>query len=304
MTDPGTALLELAAAAERNFVMCSPFAKEHVVAHVISAIPDGVDIALYTRWRPEEIAAGVSDTAVLSVLQRRGGAVYLHDRIHAKFYRNEHSVLAGSANLTSTALGWAVNSNLELLLECPRAAIQELESLLELESIRATEALAAEADEIAQLLPRNPLPPPRVASVPTDEPWIPRLRMPSDLYLAYSRGASRLSSTSAEEASADLAALDVPVGLGRDQFYAVVAHRLRGKPLIKMLDDFLTQPRRFGEVREKLCKPMGFDRSDADASWQTIMRWLMEFLPHRYTHRVYRHSEVFVLTEGEGGPVA
>lgn len=304
MTEPGAALLELAAAAERDFVMCAPFAKEHVVAHLVSVIPDGVQIILYTRWRPEEVAAGVSDTTVLSVLGRRGGAVRLHDRLHAKFYRNDNHVLVGSANLTSTALGWAANSNLELLLESPRSGVRELEDLLESESTPATAVLAAEVERIAQLLPHHTLPSPSADSVARDETWIPRLRIPSDLYLAYSRGASRLSSTSAQDASADLAALEIPAGMNRDQFYALVGHRLMHQPIVRVLDNYLAQPRRFGEVRDKLCQTMNLSRADADASWQTMMRWLMEYLPLRYSLEVYRHSEVFALATDEGGSVS
>src|SRR6478752_6932644 len=116
MTTPGMALMELAAASRREFVMCAPFAKESVVSKVLSAVPKGVRIQLFTRWRPDEVAAGVSDTRVLSVVRSRGGAVYLYDRLHAKYYRNENDALIGSANLTATALGWGSNPNLELLV--------------------------------------------------------------------------------------------------------------------------------------------------------------------------------------------
>src|SRR5690348_14297285 len=91
MTELGDVLMELAASSREEFVMCAPFAKEAVVERVMSAVPVDVRVVLYTRWRPEEVAAGVSDTQVLQVLRSRGGPVYLHNRLHAKFYRNENA---------------------------------------------------------------------------------------------------------------------------------------------------------------------------------------------------------------------
>src|ERR1700758_8643 len=107
MIELGDALMDLAASSRCEFVMCAPFAKQAVVSRVMSVVPNDVEVALYTRWRPEEVAAGVSDTQGLPILRSRGGVVYLHDRLHAKFYRNESQVLLGSANLTATALGWS-----------------------------------------------------------------------------------------------------------------------------------------------------------------------------------------------------
>lgn len=68
----GDAVLDLAASSRREFVMCAPFAKAAVVREVLAAIPEGVQIALYTRWRPDEVAAGVSDTEVLPAVRGRG----------------------------------------------------------------------------------------------------------------------------------------------------------------------------------------------------------------------------------------
>ncbi|ETB16691.1 hypothetical protein O983_27285 [Mycobacterium avium 09-5983] len=45
-------------------------------------------------------------------------------------------------------------------------------------------------------------------------------------------------------------------------------------------------------MREKLSQLTGYDRAQADDAWQTVMRWMMEFLPDRYTRDVHRHSEI------------
>lgn len=63
----------------------------------------------------------------------------------------------------------------------------------------------------------------------------------------------------------------------------------------------LSSARRFGAVRDLLGERLGLDREKADFAWQTIMRWLLEFLPERYERRVSNWSEVLVRRgAGEG----
>lgn len=296
MTVLGSALLDLAHESHREFVMCSPFAKQREVSKVLSVVPVGVRITLFTRWRPDEVAAGVSDTEVLSVIHARGGVVCLHDRLHAKFYRNESRALLGSANLTGAALGWSANPNLELLVESDDRAIYDIERRLVAESTLATDEIAEEIEELAALLPARVDLPDSFASSGASDKWIPTLRMPSDLFTAYRVGAAALTSTSAAAAGVDLAVLDLPVGLEQAQFTALVGHRLRYQPIFKAIDEFLGEPRRFGEVRELISKLTGLDRDQAEAAWQTTMRWMLEFLPRRYSRQVFRHSEILSRT--------
>lgn len=294
LTTPGAALLELAGSSERELILCAPFAKQAVVEEVLSVVPDHIEPVLITRWRPDEVAAGVSDTQVLQVLRARGGTVYLHDRLHAKYYRNENRVLIGSANLTATALGWAALPNIELLVQSDIAAANALEANLLGSGVVATDEIAAEVDELARVLGRPPVadsPRVDIVHLPVGV-WIPSLRIPADLFAAYSRGPTALTSHSAAAAASDLAVLDMPLGLERSQFERLVAHRLLNHPIFRRIDEFLVTPRRFGEVRALVGDVVGVDRDQADESWQTIMRWMLEFLPHRYAHSVIRHSEI------------
>jgi hypothetical protein len=295
MTELGDAVLELAASSQLEFVMCAPFAKQPIVSRIISAVPDGVMVKLYTRWRPEEVASGVSDTGVLAVLQARGGVVYLHDRLHAKFYRNESRVILGSANLTGTALGWSPNPNIELLAAVSPEMVGQVEQQLATQSVQATPELAAEVDEIAEGLQMRVFVPLGQAEEPAETGglWLPNLRIPGDLFLAYSRGLGSLTSRSSAAAAIDLEMLDLPQGLSKEQFYLLVGNRLRQQPLVVDIDDYLKQPRRFGEVRDRIEQLTAVGREDASDAWQTLMRWLLEFLPDRYNRQVPRHSELF-----------
>lgn len=303
MKTPGASLLGLAAASQREFVMCAPFAKATVVSEVVSAVPAGVRIVLFTRWRPDEVAAGVSDTQVLAVVRERGGVVYLHDRLHAKYYRNEESALVGSANLTATALGWTHTPNLELLVASSDNDIDLMERELTANGIIATDEIAQEVDTIAELLPAGIKSLENLIQSTGSAYWIPRLRMPSDLFAAYEYGTASLASRSAEAAAADLSVLELPPGLSRQQFDALVGYRLRRQPLMAQIDDFLSTPRRFGEMRELLSHVTGYDRDQAEQSWQTMLRWILEFLPQRYSLKTFRHSEVISLAIPETGVV-
>lgn len=294
----GGALLKLAADARQDFVMCAPFAKEAVVSKVVAAVPGGVRILLFTRWRPDEVAAGVSDTEVLQVIRSRGGVVYLHDRLHAKFYRNERRALIGSANLTATALGWMHQPNLELLVTSDDNQIGSLERTLIASSVVATDQIAQEIEEIAGQLPTLTTIE-AVDEEANDAIWIPALRMPSDLFKAYKDGAGSLASRSASAATVDLRALELPTGLTRVQFDLLVANRLLRQPIFTHIDEFLDESKRFGEMRDLVSRVAGLDRDQADESWQTIVRWMLEFLPKRYMHNTYRHSEVVSLAGSE-----
>jgi phosphatidylserine/phosphatidylglycerophosphate/cardiolipin synthase-like enzyme len=136
----GNQLLEACRSARSTLTLCAPFVKGPVLKRVLDATAESVSVELFTRWRPEEVAAGVSDTVVLDIAESRGGRVLLCDRVHAKFMRFDDRVLIGSANLTATALGWTALPNLELLIEVPAntAQLRELEDRLRRESIVAT----------------------------------------------------------------------------------------------------------------------------------------------------------------------
>lgn len=289
----GARVLELARSARRELVLCAPFVKAGVLQKILGEVDRSTVVTLFTRWRPEEVAAGVSDTDVLPLVREHGGDVWLHDRLHAKFYRSESQALMGSANLTGAALGWSPTANLELLLNVDTNSFATLEERLRQESTEATEDLAREMDDIAEHLAFLVHERPQI--ITEAQPgwvWVPLLRQPQDLYVAYSHGFERLAVNSAAAARQDLAALECPAGLGRGQFYRVVSARLRQQPIVHYVDDYLVAPRRFGEVAEFLGAKLSLEREEAQLVWQTLMRWLLEFLPNQYGLQVPNWSEV------------
>ena len=321
---PGQALQALVDGAERDLVLVAPFMKARVLDQLLKSVSDEVGVRCVTRWKPGEIAAGVSDLDVFDVLSSRPRAsLRLLPHLHAKYFRADERCLVGSANLTASALGWISPCNVEILVEVaptdPR--LQEFEHFALSEALIATAELRSLMEAAAEevLMYQRELEVPisatwrREAEDRTYETapsammatWLPVMRQPRDLYLAYIGRGDELSEASREAALRDLVVLDPPVGLPREAFTQVIAAILLQMPMLAEIDEYVARPRRFGAVRDLLASKTGQGRSQASDAWQTTMRWLLEFAPDRYRRTVPSHSEVFgrVLDTALTGPI-
>jgi len=139
-----------------------------------------------------------------------------------------------------------------------------------------------------------------VEQVPV-EAWLPTLRNPEDLYLAYSGQQEKLTTASREAATSDLRSLPTISNLPRAAFEACIAALLLQKPIVQQVDAFVETPQRFGAVRDLLASLpcASLSNFDADRAWQTLMRWLLHFLPHRYALSVPNYSEIFYRVKTE-----
>lgn len=289
----GDGLLALARRTQAELLLVAPYIKAPTLARVLDAGSPGVAVKVVTRWRIDEIAAGVSDLAVWPLLRDRGAELWLHPNLHAKYYRGDAVVLIGSANLTDTALGWRPDPNLEILLESPDAgeAHPAFERALWSRVRAVDDALHAAFVRALEAFP--PLPPPAAPDLepePSFDAWRPQLRFPADLWQAYGGGTDLLTLAAREATAIDLAALAPPPGLDRRQFEAWIGLQLRQHPEMQAIDAFLSQSRRFGEVRDLLAQR---GAADGDRAWQSWMRWLLHFLPHDYEMKVANYSEIF-----------
>lgn len=284
-------------------MLVAPFIKAAALSRVLTNVDPDVELRCVTRWRPEEIAAGVSDLEVWPLLRERPrSSLWLSHALHAKYYRADNDCLIGSANLTSAALGWSAQPNLELLVDLPAHVAPcvgfERELWASVVSVDddlhalMTEAVAAIQSDLPPLIIAES----REAYIVVAQPraWLPNLRHPDDLFLAYSGRSDELSSASAENARTDLRALNVMAGLSKNAFMRSIGVLLIQQPIVHHIDRFLITPQRFGAVRDELAglpcaASPGFEPTLA---WQTLMRWLFYFLPTRYTRLPSRHSEV------------
>src|SRR3546814_17537694 len=87
------------------------------MARLLGAIPDDIAVTCVTRWRPDEIAAGVSDLEVFDLIRARAtGTLLLQPHLHAKLYRTGDRRPLDSANISGRAPVWPKPANLETLL--------------------------------------------------------------------------------------------------------------------------------------------------------------------------------------------
>jgi hypothetical protein len=287
-------------------LLCAPFIKRASIDRILEKCSGSAALTVYTRWFPEEIAAGVSETEVLETVDRCGGAMFLCSSLHAKYYRFDDIAFVGSANLTAAALGWAPTPNLEILVEVDVSTVEAdfLEKQLRAESVPATRELAEIMEEAAALIstvdrPTGQRPVKPVEEMPVNiARFLPHLREPRSLYRAYSEGTSVLATASAAAAERDLAVLNVEPGLPPSAFRAIVASRLLQLPVVALVDEQLSSKQRFGAVRDSLAARLEIDQEEAERGWQTLMRWLLEFLPQRYSRTVPGHSELMELRTG------
>ena len=309
---PGADLAELVSRAEREIVIAAPFIKAPVLASLLEHA-GAVPVTCITRWKPEEVAAGVSDLEVFDILAgRAGSALLLWPLLHAKYFRADARCLVGSANVTGRALGWATPANIELLIEAPAThpRLAAFEQRARAEARPATPDLRALVDEAAAAIRRErfwPVPPSdssedeRLADdgrrqTPSDghRTWLPSLRQPTNLQTAYSGGLDQLTAVAREAAQRDLTALDPPAGLSPAAFSAAITVSLLQMPMIVRIDEFTAESQRFGAVRDLIAAETGLPNREAGAAWQTTMRWLLHFMPDRYRRTVPSYSEVFV----------
>ena len=111
---PGDELIRLCAGA-RHLVLAAPYVKADALAKLLSEVSPDASLICITRWNLQDIVLGASDIECRSIVTSLGGSFRLHPSLHAKYYRIDDVVLVGSANLTSSAMGWSRQPNLEIL---------------------------------------------------------------------------------------------------------------------------------------------------------------------------------------------
>ncbi len=298
VADLEAALHSLARGATRELRLVAPFIKAKQLGSVLACVAPGVRVEVTTRWRPEEVAAGVTDLEALDVCRAYGAELTLIDRLHAKlFVGDRRDVLIGSANMTARGLGSATSSNLEVLLPCRPSARSMAMTLtrLDLECRSATDAERESVARSAEAMLPVARPDPVDEPVPS-RPWLPEFRSPDRLHSVY-RDLSEGELEGADAAAMrDIASLDVPFDLDRIGFHRAVRDRLGMQPAIQSLDALLSKPRRFGEVSGWISvhRPEA-THAERQRAGQTLIRWLQHFDGSRYRVDTPGYSEILSL---------
>ena len=294
MITDGERLRTLLFGARHRVLLCAPFIKARVLEVVLSVVSNSVPVRIVTRWRPKEVAAGVSDLRVFEVANGRPNTdLALFDDLHAKVYVADDECLVGSANLTASALGWTERSNVELLvpvhvadedvalllrrLEFAEAATFTRRSEVEKEAAAIANAVGGvttldEGDDIAEWRGKR-----MVA-------WLPRCATPDRLYEIYqNHDATVVAEGTKEDGEADLRDLKVPLGLQQTAFNEVVRDTLRVMPAVgRVLEEVprgVTDSRGIALVEEG--RP-GLAAEDASKQWRIVRDWIGVFFANDF----------------------
>ena len=309
MPSIGIQLENLFRNANREILLVAPFIKKATLQRLLNIIPEAITLHCITRWKPEEIASGVSDLEIWYLLKDSPNfSLALHYDLHAKYYRVDQQCLIGSANLTNKGLGWSMPSNLELLVPLPAETkqLKTFEEELLKDCVEVDQNLFNQVSETVELLRQqfpesiNLINDSKLDQLSSNfdqkenQLWMPTLRYPECLYLAYSKQWEKLTSATQEAANQDLNAFSLPPYLAEDSFNRYIGMLLLQKKVVQKVDKFVKVPQRFGAVRNLLIADDTINiKSEASHAWQTLMRWLLYFLPNRYAVSVPNYSEIF-----------
>ena len=294
----------LCSSAHYELLLTAPFVKYSALAKLISVTKPSVYIQVVTRWLPQDIRAGVSDIEIWDIVKGRPRTrLRLRQDLHAKYYRADDHCLVGSANLTLTAFGLLSAPNLELLIRAAQnsAGLPGFEEQLLAGTVDVDEDLVNLTRIAVSRLPAlletedaDPFGPAEPRLLTT---WVPALRQPEDLILAYEGRSDVLTSVALRSAAADLDMLRIPPGLDQPAFEAVVRANLLCMPVVAAVSRFISEPRRFGEVRNML-EQLLESAEAASREWQALLRWMVYFLGDRFEYRRPHHSEVIAPRHG------
>ena len=295
MQSHGDALIALCGQATREIVLVSPFIKASALKRIIGSIAESCSVKCVTRWRPEDIVAGVCDIEIYEVLlQRHNTQLLIHPMLHAKYFRADDGCLVGSANLTNRALGWAVPSNVELMVELPADTPQ----LRDFERALFTTTFEADSDfrdQLAQQVEeyRSKVTATTPDSVPESEEddevandkWLPLCTRPELLYQIYSgSNTGSIITWTLESGQKDIQALRIPSGFSYPVFKKYIVATLNQTPIMQYIYEMARTPISPERGSEIITENFENDQLQytSEEHWKYLKSWILFFLSNMY----------------------
>ncbi len=221
---------------------------------------------------------GASDAECRSLVIDRGGSFRLHPSLHAKFYRIDDVVLIGSANLTSSAMGWSSQPNLEILCQAGD----------DFDSQAFQQQLLNDAREISddEFLRWEVIP--KIASqgersIGGDQPsldtWRPTTRDLIHLVFSYQGRVDAIASFDEQNAAQrDLQALLIPPGLSTEEVRMWATTCLLAAPFTNSVIK-LTGTSDLVSSYRALAQAYGLTMTQARRDMETVQNWLTSLAP-------------------------
>ena len=281
MVDPGDSpgdLLTRLCSNAQSLVVAAPFIKADALSRVIANVNTPATLVCITRWSPHDLAVGASDTKCRNLVADFGGSFRLHPSLHAKYYRIDDVVLIGSANLTSSAMGWSPHPNLEILCRAgddfdARAFQQNL--LNESREISDGELLRWEG--VANISRR--LESEVTSGLPRVDSWRPKTRDPLHLELSYKGREDEIASLDEQRAARqDLQTLQMPPSLSEEEVRTWATCCLLAAPFTNSVIR-LRQTTDASESYQVLARAFGLNLTEARRDMETVQNWLAFLAP-------------------------
>lgn len=271
---PGDELLRHRVGNQRLFI-AAPYIKADALARVLDATETIESLICVTRWSPHDLAVGVSDTKCRTIIRERGGSFWLHPFLHAKYYRLNDIVLTGSANLTLSGMGWAMQSNLEVLsIAGPDFDSSAFEQVILKDAREINDKEFRSWEEVAKAGNRALMH--RDGGQSHLYAWRPATRDPRNLELAYLGNIDAIASFDEQRlANLDMLALQIPRNLNSEQVRTWSLTCLLAAPFTNAVISL-----RGIEVQvaaRNLAQVYQLDVTEARRSMETVQNWLAFF---------------------------
>ncbi len=272
----GDELIRLCAGA-RYLVIAAPYVKADALIKVLSKVSPDAFLICITRWNLQDIVLGASDIESRTIVTKLGGSFRLHPSLHAKYYRLDNVVLVGSANLTSAALGWSRQPNLEILCRAGDdfdADTFQQELLNNAREISDQEFSRWEVVVRANKQSESPI----ANDQPLLDSWRPATREPRHLELVYRGREKDIASPDEQRAGKqDIQTLLIPPGLTDEQVRAWVSVNLLEASFTNSV--IRLQNMEALDASRQLADAYNLRITDARRDMETVHNWLAFFAP-------------------------
>ena len=304
-------LLKLQAAVH-YVTLYSPYIKKEVVERLTSNVGADVKIQMICSWKIEDLAKGVSDIEVYTLLKKEGHHLFYCPSLHLKTYLfDDEHLLTGSANLTSKGLGICKDANLETLVEVgsiPNDYAIYLKKILN-NSFLITDEIYKQITEIVSAFSEKS----DFDATGFDEleknfrdiimkkdyfliSELPMTNSPKELY-------EEILNINDSSVVKPVVAHDIALySLGQQEwdnaeaFESYLSGRFFSHPFIVKLCSFIDRPRRFGEFKEWVqnnCTNVPVpSRRELTENVQVLYEWLKALGKDKFEYSRPGHSEI------------
>ncbi|MCK4819142.1 hypothetical protein KA005_25445, partial [bacterium] len=104
--------------ASKSIVILCPFIKIDTLSRLLSCDTSSIDLEIVTSWKASNFLTGASDVKLFDLCKERNIALKMNNNIHFKIWLIDNiKLIAGSANISESAITSKVNSNYEFLID-------------------------------------------------------------------------------------------------------------------------------------------------------------------------------------------